>query len=509
MSYSALGLLFLLLAPTASAVMAVSFDQPLTAIGDEVSSRGEYAGVWFGEADRVSGTLVARGEVQAQPLYMDWYSAVVPPVALVHDSPTPRHGERDVFPPFVGNLAKDNAVAAIVIHAHSVELESGPAFWRGDRFEDTECIPRYQQVDQRRHMVMPEPLCPGSGGFRAEATAALRGSQFIPFEVRAQGIISIDALGFSQHCSDRCPDLGYYERNLTRLGPGGIDHRNYTFTRVWGGLDNLVMSGTMTGGNVVAESGLLRMNGTARLPKAGEGSCPEHMCQMEANQTLRVSGEVAFAGLRGLGEGSRMTTQVTGAIASIQVDNRQFLNSDTAGAAVVAGLAAAVAGILAKVASGLVASRSQARPLDHPNRRKIADFVRDHPGATFREVLRGTGVPAGTARHHLAVLAKERIVTQHGHRQTLRFFENHGRFDRSWNTVVLLREPDLKRLHDWLLGHPDTMQGDIVESASTWGWSRSTTQHRLGRMVAEGLIEVTVHGRRKHYTANRRAPVPV
>jgi len=40
------------------------------------------------------------------------------------------------------------------------------------------------------------------------------------------------------------------------------------------------------------------------------------------------------------------------------------------------------------------------------------------------------------------------------------------------------------------------------------GWSRSTTQHRLGRLVDAGLVGIKLQGRLKLYTATDRRHAP-
>ena len=141
-------------------------------------------------------------------------------------------------------------------------------------------------------------------------------------------------------------------------------------------------------------------------------------------------------------------------------------------------------------------------PPRNPRRRRLLEAIRLRPGATFRELVRETGLAAGTARHHLTMLRRSGRIEEHRHHSTLRYFEA-GRFD-DWEAVVLLREPDLAMLHAWVREHPGSIQRDVLVAARSWGWSRSTTQHRLQRLVAGGLLEVVPAGRRKAYRAARR-----
>jgi len=148
-------------------------------------------------------------------------------------------------------------------------------------------------------------------------------------------------------------------------------------------------------------------------------------------------------------------------------------------------------------------------PLSHPRRARIHAYIVEHPGATFREVARAVDVPTGTTRHHLNVLKRGRLIVEHPHRATVRFFENHGRFDASWRREVLLREPELASLFEWIEAHPGAPQKDVLNAMEDGlKWSRSTTQHRLLRLQAEAIVHVKSQGRRKTYWAQAGKPVP-
>lgn len=166
-------------------------------------------------------------------------------------------------------------------------------------------------------------------------------------------------------------------------------------------------------------------------------------------------------------------------------------------------LVALAIGIVAKYAYGaaLFTRLPADEALKHPRRQALAAYIEDNPGATFRELVREVGVPAGTCRHHLSVLQRADVIVEHRHRATVRFFENHGKYDSTWETVVMLREDDLAKVHGFIEGNPGAMQKAILQHASEqWGWSRSTTQHRLQRLVDAGVVTIREIGRRKEYS---------
>jgi predicted transcriptional regulator len=71
---------------------------------------------------------------------------------------------------------------------------------------------------------------------------------------------------------------------------------------------------------------------------------------------------------------------------------------------------------------------------------------------------------------------------------------------------VLLREPALNALHEWIERHAGAAQREILDAMLAQGWSRSTTQHRLQRLVAGGAVELGNQGRRRTYRLRPAAP---
>jgi predicted transcriptional regulator len=173
-------------------------------------------------------------------------------------------------------------------------------------------------------------------------------------------------------------------------------------------------------------------------------------------------------------------------------------------------MVAGVAGIGLMVLKFLIAPfftrLTKEEALEHPRRKTIFQYIQQHPGANFREIARNTSIAAGTVRHHLNVLERSGQIVEHNHGSTVRLFENHGKFANNWADLVLLREPALGQVHAWLKEHPASPQKAILEAMETHGWSRSTTQHRLSRLVDGGLANIKLQGRLKIYTAAERPP---
>lgn len=245
----------------------------------------------------------------------------------------------------------------------------------------------------------------------------------------------------------------------------------------------------------------ISLDGSLHLPLA-EGAMSEGTTF--ANGTWHLQGAIQMKDLRPAPNGTVMASMdANGATLLVDGQPTRFQAAAPAIATTAGLLALLIAAVkAAPTLSALLTRLPPDKALENENRRKLYAYITANPGATFREVLRGTDMAAGTARHHLTVLARSKMIVEHGHRSTLRFFENHGKFDATWTSVVLLREDDLSKIYQWLTTHPNAFQRELLEHAeSAWRWSRSTTQHRLARLIDGGLVEVSQAGRRKFYHA--------
>lgn len=245
--------------------------------------------------------------------------------------------------------------------------------------------------------------------------------------------------------------------------------------------------------------------GKVRFPQAVIGDCA---CGLEGDQTLALSGELTLVGLRPA-ENGRVQTSIHGEAFSARIDENSIpilalLGMQTASAVATLAVLAAL-----KLLLPLFTRLSKQQALEHPKRQRIFAYIQEHPGANFREVSRQTDIAAGTVRHHLTVLERAGHIVEHVHQGTIRLFENHGKFDANWVDAVLLREPPLAQLHAWVKQHPAVAQKDVLEAMEVEGWSRSTTQHRLARLVQGGVLTLRLQGRLKMYSvADARARKP-
>jgi len=346
----------------------------------------------------------------------------------------------------------------------------------------------------RAHPVSPDNILVQMSGLPLESE----------MEFMAKGVRVIEWYNAGVICSHACPPGGGLTRGEVRdpalSSTHRIDSRSFIELAARGG----TLRGNGSGGVlfVSGQAPAVDVQGWARLPAAQlDSDCS--ICEVDGQQTLLIRGHFSLNNLARSGPNS-MQGNLGGNITSARLDE-QVVDPSVLGLNAATGTAAAIATatglfIVTKILIGALFTRRKKDVLDHPRRKAIFTYVCSHPGATFREVAREVGLAAGTARHHLTVLRRAGHIVEHPFRSSVRFFENHGKFANNWRETVLLREPALSVLEDWIKENPGAAQKDILDAmAHLHQWSRSTTQHRLGRLVGEGLAHVTHSGRLLHY----------
>ncbi len=303
----------------------------------------------------------------------------------------------------------------------------------------------------------------------------------------------VDALAYSDttwSCAT-CPEEARWTATVHEVGGNEVAFHERRFGVLEGAMD-VVLAGSpiwymVLGTPDVTVDGKLLLHNPEGISACGA-------CVVEDHVGLALYGRSSMEGLAP--QGGRIGADVSGNWTAARVNEaplEALVNVETgAAAAATIGLA-----IVVKVLAGLFTRISGEEALKHPKRQQLHQFIQENPGSNFRELLRGTEMAAGTARHHLTILRRAGLTTEERHKGTLRFFDG---VQANWQAVVLLREPELRKLHGWIEANPGAMQRAILDHAvGQWGWSRSTTQHRLGRLVDGGLLDFAHVGRRKVY----------
>ncbi len=139
-------------------------------------------------------------------------------------------------------------------------------------------------------------------------------------------------------------------------------------------------------------------------------------------------------------------------------------------------------------------------------RTTIMAYVEANPGQSFRALSRGTRIPTGTLTHHLGVLKRHGRLAERplGIR---RLFYPADAVVSDPVAATMNLEPTLGALHAFVAANGSVMQNVVLAAFEAQGWPRSTTQHRLGRLVAVGGLLAVRGVRSLRYTV--QAPVVV
>lgn len=351
-------------------------------------------------------------------------------------------------------------------------------------------------VDQNPFLYWPHPFDLGDTFIQVQPVGSL--------QINAFNVRFMEWFNAEPHCaSEACPPRGGPSRHSSGqvIPDAEISLESYSYVSLESSGAKVTGSGTFALVILSGPSVHIANDGRTRLPRAAVEDCGR--CILDNDRTLTLEGRIELRDLRFEGEGMR--GDLTANITAARLDEKAVAPSDlgimslsitgTGGAVAVGGLLVGL-----KVLVTALFTRRKRDPLQHPRRKAIHDYVVTHPGATFREVAREVGLPAGTARHHLSSLKRAGLLVEHPFHASVRFFENHGKYAKTWRETTVRRDPALAQLEAWLHAHPGAAQKDILDAMEkSQGWSRSTTQHRLARLVAEGLAHATASGRRLHY----------
>jgi hypothetical protein len=321
------------------------------------------------------------------------------------------------------------------------------------------------------------------------------------FWLEASGVRRLEWYNATVSCSSAaCPDAPAYQPHALPLRGGDrAEVRNYTELATWGG------HATASGHALLAAVGGGHLDGTLdgslRLPGAHLGACAPD-CPGTEGGTLRAEGNLTLSGLEPQpGHGDRLRGQLGGTVLHTMLDESE--RPDLLRVSAVAGGAALGLALLAKLLAALLWRRQRQAPKDHPRRQALQQIVAREPGLTFRQLQRRAGWGNGVTRHHLDHLVQASRIVARPYRNTVRYFENHGRYDAGWQQVVQWRDEEQRWLRDWLAQRPGGVgQAEVVRVASAArGWSRSATQRRLKALVDAGLVRAETRGRAQVYVA--------
>lgn len=488
-------------APAAAATAQVSFAAPATLEGHAAASHLTWALLIFHGAD--PGTFSARlapGGTATNHTTVRFAA----PQAVVDQQP-PASSSSPLPDPVDGTLVPaPMAWSSLYVEADAIGFAADarvlatPAESGGD---PGAYLPPVQVADGTSRVAAHAVPSGPALAFAANGTDGAGG---VPFRLEAEGVRVLEWHGADFTCSGSsgraCPPGAGTWGAMAPLGAGTVEARSYAEVQVPGG--HLAGSGEAVAVAAGGPSLDAALAGAARLPDAHlSGRCGAAPCPDPAGRTLLAHGNLAFTHLE-RGAGGRLQSTLDGAFAAAydEAPMAAFYLPLAAGAGL--GLLAVVGLLFGRSLWALFARSERPPPLAHPRRQALHDLVRREPGLSFRGLQRSLGWPTGPLQAHLARLLEARLVVAQPHRNTVRYFENHGRYTATWREVAVLRDPGARRLHAWLQAHPGRTQNEAVQAAAGWGWSRARALRRLAGLEEAGLVARRRAGRTVHYAAH-------
>jgi predicted transcriptional regulator len=137
--------------------------------------------------------------------------------------------------------------------------------------------------------------------------------------------------------------------------------------------------------------------------------------------------------------------------------------------------------------------------LELPARRRIFDYVRQHPGSSARRIQRGLSLGWGETAYHLDQLRAAGVLfRERGGRRDYYFPSEMAPLDRQ--LLMAMQSPVERRMLIELARWPGLSFPELVRRA---GVGKSTVAFHLRFLVALAIIDVDVSAPTRHYRARR------
>lgn len=316
----------------------------------------------------------------------------------------------------------------------------------------------------------------------------------------AQGVHRIEWFGAAPRCPDYCPPGG---GKATAFDGGDARVETYSYVELQAATGALTATGTPATVAVGGHGFNLAADGFFHFPQVKmDGRCKEQACPETDGETLRINGSLELQGLhQAPSDKSRVATTASGHVLAASLDETPFTaltaQRTAAAAAVVVGLV-----VVWKLALAFFA-RNNLRSLDRPRVREVYDLIAARPGLMFTEIKRVLSRGDGSLARQLRMLLDDGEIVARRYRDTLRYYENHGRYDQVWMQHAALADDDLRRVYEWLVARPGKTQIQVLQGLPEW--PRRTLAYKLRSLRNAGLVREVWQERRVHYFA---LPVP-
>jgi len=130
-------------------------------------------------------------------------------------------------------------------------------------------------------------------------------------------------------------------------------------------------------------------------------------------------------------------------------------------------------------------------------RRRIYDFVRDHPGTYLRKLARDLGMPLGTLEYHVHHLESSGLLSTRAAGRFKAFFVNDGMDRRDKDVLAWLRQRVPRGIVTALMLEPNLTHAELAQRLRI---GASTLTFHAQRLVQAGIVQEARRGRSKEYS---------
>ncbi len=130
--------------------------------------------------------------------------------------------------------------------------------------------------------------------------------------------------------------------------------------------------------------------------------------------------------------------------------------------------------------------------LDNSTRLKLYNFIKENPGAYFREIIKKTEIKKGTVEYHLGMMKAEDMVVFSKANGKKRFFLNNSTYQEEEQTVIAALKNDVyRRIVLEILDNQSINHKTLAEKI---GLSGSTITHHIKHLKEQGIVKAETKG---------------
>jgi len=136
-------------------------------------------------------------------------------------------------------------------------------------------------------------------------------------------------------------------------------------------------------------------------------------------------------------------------------------------------------------------------PMEIEARKRVYDIIFENPGLHLREIQKRLNIPLGTVEYHLKYLEDNELVIVKEMGGYKRYYPKGVMGSDVRNILSLLRQEVPRNIVIFLLNHPNASFGEVAKAFDV---APSTLSFHMKKLLKDGIIDRTKHGRTSTFT---------